>query len=389
MKTYLHRFAVSTLVLLLVVAPHPASAESKPSAPLAAVLQPFVDNNELAGAVVLVADKNKILAHESVGWADIAAQRPMTKNTTFWIASMTKPITSVALMILVDEGKISMDDPLTKYLPEFESQMVITSKTKDKIVLQKPKQPILLRHLLSHTSGMAFSSAIEKPTLDMLPLETVVRSYAAEPLLHEPGSKFLYSNEGINTAGRIIEVVTGMSYEEFLQKRLLDPLAMHDTAFIPNADQLQRLATTYEPNKVKDGLQATQTGYLHYPLSDTRRQPMPGGGLFSTAEDVAKFAQMLLNEGELNGKKILSAASVKEMTSLQTPDPEQTGSGYGYGFTVTPDIYGHGGALSTNMSITRSSGLVGIYLVQHQGFPGNGSKSRAVFHQTAMKIFRK
>ena len=185
----MHHLAYLSLCASLLAAPLSIKAETKPNTPLAAKLQPFVEKNELAGAVLLVADKEKVLATETVGYANMEAKTPIQKDSFFWIASMTKPITAAAFMMLVDEGKVKMDDPVSQYIPEFNQQMVITEKSDAQVVLKKPQQPILLKHLLSHTAGLAFSSAVEKPTLDTLRIDTVVRSYAAEPLLHEPASK--------------------------------------------------------------------------------------------------------------------------------------------------------------------------------------------------------
>jgi CubicO group peptidase (beta-lactamase class C family) len=201
------------------------AATPAPAGKIAAALQPFVDNHLLAGAVTLVADKDKILDLEAVGYADIAAGKPMQTDCLFWIASQSKPITAAALMILVDEGKLRIEDPVEKYLGEFRGQMVVAEKDKDHVLLRKPRHPITVRNVLSHTSGLPFKSAIEEPTLDLFPLATRVRSYAMLPLEFEPDTKYSYSNAGINTAGRLIEVASGMPYEKFLDERVFKPLA--------------------------------------------------------------------------------------------------------------------------------------------------------------------
>ena len=158
----------------------------------------------------------------------------MRTDALFWIASQSKPITASALMMLVDEGKVKLDDPVEKYLPEFRDQWLTVERDQEHMLLKKPKHPITVRNILSHTSGLPFASALEKPTLDGLPLRVAVGSYAMTPLLFEPDEKYQYSNAGINTAGRIIEVVSGMPYEDFLDKRLFEPLGMKDTTFWPN-----------------------------------------------------------------------------------------------------------------------------------------------------------
>ena len=230
-----------SLAWLTASADDPSGARSKS---IAAVLQPFVDRHSLAGAVTLVADKDKVLSVEAVGFADVAAKKPMTPDALFWIASQSKPITATALMMLVDDGKVRLDDPVEKYLPEFKGVWLAAERDNEHVLLKHPKRPVTLRDLLRHTSGMPFASALERPTLDMLPLRVAVGSYALTPLQYEPGSKYQYSNAGINTAGRIIEVVSGIPYEEFLQKRLFDPLGMRDTTF------LARRGTAQTPGEI-------------------------------------------------------------------------------------------------------------------------------------------
>src|SRR5437763_15178588 len=196
---------------------------------------------------------------------------------------------------------------------------------------------------------MPFRSALEQPTLDLLPLRVAVGSYAMTPLQFEPGSKYQYANAGINTAGRIIEVVSGVPYEEFLDKRLFGPLGMKDTTFWPNEEQLKRLAKSYRSTKDKKALEATTVGQLKYPLNDRKRQPMPAGDLFSTASDVGRFCQMILNGGVLDGKRYLTEAAVTQMTSKQTGDALK--DGYGLGWSTGGGSFGHGGAYATNMTI--------------------------------------
>jgi CubicO group peptidase (beta-lactamase class C family) len=364
----------------------PLQAEEVPKT-IAGQLQPFVESRVLAGAVTLVASRDKVLDLTTVGFADVAAKKPMTPDALFWIASMNKPITGAALMMLVDEGKVNVDDPVEKYLPEFKGQMVIAEQDDAHVLLKKPAHPIRVRDVLSHTSGLSFKSPIEVPTLDLFPLATRVRSYASQPLLHEPESKYLYSNEGINTAGRIIEVVSGMKYEDFLDRRLLQPLGMKDTTFWPSEAQTARIAKSYKGNKDKSDLEETPVGQLTYPLHDRQtRQPMPAGGLFSTAADVARFGQMLLRGGELDGKRILSEVAVKTMTSKQTPAALK--DGYGFGFAVNGATFGHGGAYSTNLSVDSQLGLVLVFMVQNAGWRNDdGKKINPAFTKAAVAAF--
>jgi CubicO group peptidase (beta-lactamase class C family) len=386
------RAAVAVLLVLFIVAgvqPAPVQPDLQPQGEkaLAAVLKPFVESKSLAGAVILVADKEKVLDLEAVGYSDIGADTLMGTDAIFWIASQSKPITAAILMMLVDDGLLKLDDPVKNYLPEFGDIWVATEKDKDHVLLKRPDHPITIREILSHTSGLPFASALEQPTLDALSLRVGVRSYAMTPLVFQPGTKYQYSNAGINTAGRIIEVVSKMSYEDFLQKRLCGPLGMKDTTFWPNDAQLKRLAKAYRPNKAKNGLEETKISQLQYPLNDAKRQPMPAGGLFSTASDVGRFCQMVLNGGSFQGKRYLSEAAVKEMTS------RQTGKGikesYGLGWSTSGDVFGHGGAYATNMTIDSNRGLITVFMVQHAGFPGKGGECHGAFRKAALERFGK
>ncbi len=402
MKAVLSRIG---LVLLLVGLPAALVAVSADDAPavqqkkgVAAAVKPYVDDGSLAGAVMLAANKDKVLTVESVGWADIAAKMMMPIDALFWIASMSKPITAAALMMLVDEGKVKLDDPVEKYIPEFKNVQVPDEKPekgKAPTKFRKPSHAMTVREVLSHTSGLPFGSPQEKPTIDVLPLKDAVLSYTKNPLLHDPGTGYQYSNAGINTAGRIIEIASGMPYEEFLDKRLFVPLGMKDTTFWPSEEQVKRLAKSYKPSTEKkevDGfiwrkmLDPTTIGALKYPLnSKTDRYPCPGGGLFSTAGDCGIFCQMLLNGGEYQGKRYLSEAALKELSSRQTG--KMLKDSYGLGFAVDADGFGHGGAYATNMRIDRKRGLVTVWMVQHAGFPGNGSQAQGAFRKAAEEMY--
>lgn len=372
---------IFAIVMVSLTAPFtPAQDKS-----LASVLQPYIDKKSLAGAVVLVADREKVLRVDAVGYSDINAGKMMTTDTVFWIASQSKPITAAGLMLLVDEGKVDINDPIEKYLPEFKNIWVESEKDKDRLVLRRPKRSITIRDVLTHTSGLPFRSPLEEPTLDGLSLKDAVRGYAVVPLAHEPGTKFVYSNCGINVAGRIIEVVAGMPFEEFMEKRLFAPLGMKDTTFWPNDEQMARLAKSYRPGPGKSGLTETKIIYLQYPFNDRKRHIMPAGGYFSTANDVARFCQMVLAGGMFDGKRILSESSVKAMTERQTP--AEIPVSWGLGWTVGPGWTGHGGAMGTNMTVDNKRGLVTVWLVQHQGFPGDGAQSQGAFRKAVEDKF--
>ena len=378
---------VVSLLAVAQFAALPAFAQNVPPAPsITAALQPFVDSHALAGAVTLVADKDRVLSLEAVGYADVANGKPMRTDALFWIASQSKPITSTALMMLVDEGKLHLDDPVEKYLPEFRGQWLAVEQDDAHVLLKRPHHPITVRNILSHTSGLPFASPMEQPTLDTLPLQTAARSYAMSPLQFEPDSKYQYANAGINTAGRLIEVISGVPYAEFLEKRLFGPLGMKDTTFWPTPRQLTRLAKSYKPNADKTGLEETTITQLHYPLDDRKqRYPMPAGGLFSTASDIARFCRMTLNGGVLDGRRYVSENAIAQMTRKQTADAIQ--EGYGLGWSVGGGSFGHGGAYSTNMTVDKPRGLITVFLVQHAGFPRNGDQSYGAFKQAAEAQF--
>jgi CubicO group peptidase (beta-lactamase class C family) len=294
-------------------------------------------------------------------------------------------MTATALMMLVDEGKVNVNDPVEKYLPEFRDQMVIAEQDARGILLRPPAHPITVRNVLSHTSGLPFSTLVEYPTRDPLPLWARVRSYAMSPLLFEPDTRYLYSNAGTNAAGRIVEVVSGMPYEDFMQTRLFDPLGMPDTTFWPSEAQVGRLAKAYEAGPA--GLVEQPIAQLRYPLTDrVSRFPVPAGGLFSTAADCARFCQMILNGGAFEGTRYVSEASVRQMTSRHTPLHLVESYGLGWGVNADACQFGHGGACATNMTIDTRLGLATVFLVQITGSESAG-KASAAFQEAAEKRF--
>ena len=353
---------------------------------LADMLQPFVDARQIAGAVTMVADKDGVLDVTCVGDADVGTKMPMQADTLFWIASQSKPIAATALMILVDEGKVNVDDPVEKYLPAFQGQMVVAEHDDAHTLLQCPPHAVTVRNLLTHTSGLAFSSPLEGPTLDTLPLRVAVGSYATIPLQFPPDTQYRYSNAGFNTVGRIVEVVSGMPYEDFLRTRIFEPLGMKDTTFWPDAGQIRRLAKSYRQDAKESGLREIPVEQVHYPLDDhANRYPFPAGGLFSTAADCARLCRMLLNGGELDGQRVLSAGAVHQMTTRQTPQGIATP--YGFGWSINGETFGHGGAYVTDMSVDPARGLVMIYLVQHAGFAEGAEAAKTALREAAQQRF--
>lgn len=400
------RFLASVLCVFVISALRSFSPSAFSS--LSPVVQPYVDNGTLAGAVMLAADNKNILACESVGYADIATKKSMTADAIFWIASMTKPMTAAAVMMLADEGKLSLDDPVSKYIPAFAAPQKIVPNAAEKLAVANQEnsaaapvaassaapvrmrqREITIRHLLSHTAGLRGRLPWETPSLDLKSLEKNAGLYAASDLLFEPGTDYSYANPGINTAGRIVEIVSGMPFETFLQKRILDPLGMKDTTFWPSGAQLARIATSYKGDPVKRTLKPSPVTALRYPLDDrVNRHAFPGGGLFSTAADVACFGQLLLNKGVFNGRRLLSENAFAEMTRRQTPPNVKTS--YGLGLHLRPDSFGHGGAYGTEFLVWPDDNLVTVFMVQRASNYGtpDGDKIRPAFEKRAREIAR-
>lgn len=370
------------LWLLVASAAFSAPLRAAEPAALAGVLRPFVDDRMIAGAVVLIADSEKVLGVDTVGWSDLAAKKPMRPDAMFWVASMTKPITCTALMMLVDEGKVDVEAPVEKYLPEFKGQLFIAQRDSDQQVLKKPTRPVLVRDLMSHTSGITQRSLPGVLKGEQATLATRVAAYATQPLEWEPGSKYLYQNAGIDTVGRIVEKVSGRSYAQFLQERLFEPLGMKDTTFWPTKEQAARIATAYKPTSDKTGLEPTQRALL-----ERGQEPHPSGGLYSTATDMATFCQMILNGGTFNGRRYVSPERIALMTRRQTG--AKLSESYGFGWTTRDGLISHNGAWKTNMTITPEARLITILLVQNSGWRNDaeGRKIEPTFRQAAVERF--
>jgi CubicO group peptidase (beta-lactamase class C family) len=358
-------------------AAEPAVAHPEKLRAIPAAMQKFIDDGELSGAVTVVGRKDGILAFDAVGLADVAAKRPMTKDTLFRIASMTKPITAIGIMILYDEGKLHPDDDVAKHLPEFTGQRLLVTDAAGTQTLVKPQRPVKLRDLLTHTSGVAnYPVGVNDVyTKRNRTLAETALATALQPLRFEPGTQWSYSNPGIDTLGRVIEVVSGEKYETFLQKRLFDPLGLKDTTFYPTRAQLERLAVTYGKNK-EGKLVATPNTLIS--LTENAQHPIPAGGLVSCGDDLARIYQMMLNRGTFNNQRILSEKAVATMTQLQTGTLKTgfvDGMGFGFGWAVVrqpqgvtamlrPGSYGHGGAFGTQGWIDPQQDLFVILLIQ-------------------------
>lgn len=398
MKPVLSLLCLLSLWAVAVRAETPAKPASIPAA-----IQSFIDQGQLSGAVTLVAQDGKVVSFEATGLQDIESKTPMSRESLFWIASMTKPITALAVMMLQEEGKLNIEDPVSKYLPEFKKQMLVKEKTDAQTVLVKPARPVTVKDLLTHTSGLVGASPLDGEAIDVLTLKEAVITYALSPLQFEPGSKWSYCNPGINTLGRLIEVVSGESYAKFLDKRLFKPLGMTNTTFWPNKKELRMLATSYKPTADGKGLEVATIKYLTPPLSNHKRTPLAAGGLFSTADDLLKLYTLLLNGGEAGGRRYVSAETLKLMTQNHTGDLKAgftEGMGMGLGFQVvvkpvgitamlSPGTYGHGGAHGTQGWIDPVKKTIHILLIQRAGLSnGDASPIRQAFQEAAVGVLK-
>lgn len=372
--------AVAGMVLILVPGPAFALEQSKLNA-IRPAMEEAVAAKQAAGIVTLVMEKGKVVHHEAVGAADIHRNAPMGKDALFWIASMTKSINGAAIQILAEEGKLSLDAPASQWMPE-----LARMKLRDG---SAPTKPVTLRMLLSHTAGIAIPA--RKATDGAMSPKAYVASLLSAPLAFDPGSSYEYGF-GPTVAGRILELVSGMKYEDFLQKRIFDPLGMKDTTFAPTESQRTRLAKTYKRDDETGHLVAAYNPFVTADASVHHRVE-PAGGLFSTARDMGRFYAMIAHRGTLDGVRILSEASVADMTR-----PVTTGEkvqGYASGWQVNLEkqrpcammpvgSFGHGGAYATNGWIDPEREIVTVYLVQSVLVP-DSSKPKDVFQRLVME----
>jgi CubicO group peptidase (beta-lactamase class C family) len=371
-------------------------------------MEKFVDEGVIAGAVTVVGNAQGVQRLDAVGFQNLESKEPMPKAAVFRIASMTKPITAIGIMILQDEGKLSVEDPVEKHLPEFKGQMLLVKKDDGTLTLVKPQRPITIRDLLTHTSGLPGGFPAGYSDLYFTRHHTLKEATLAQsqrPLDFEPGSKWAYCNAGIDALGRIIEVASGKSFEDFLRERIFEPLDMEDTTFYPNEEQLSRLAGLYGQ---KDGKLVFADYQLIGPTKDAKH-PIPAGGLFSTGSDLANLYQAMLHNGwhgvtKAGDKRILGEAAAKQMTALQTGDLQcgfTPGMGFGFGWAVIKEpqgvhamlskgTYGHGGAFGTQAWIDPEQGLYVILLIQRTGLPNaDGSDLRRELQRLTVEAIKR
>ncbi|MBI3207715.1 MAG: beta-lactamase family protein [Candidatus Solibacter usitatus] len=361
---------------------------------IAARMKAYTERGELAGVVTLVSRHGVLASVDASGWADVEQKKAMKTDSIFQIMSMTKPVCAVAIMMLVDEGKLALTDSVERHLPEFRGQMVVASREGSNLTLRKPARPITVRDLMTHTSGLPSGPPASLAELNQklhVTLAEAVHVFSQMPLDFEPGSQWRYSNAGIAVLGRLVEVASGTTFEKFLDARIFQPLGMKDSFIFPPADKLDRMVTVHQAKEGK--LAAAPDSILGGDSRKHRRGAVysaPEFGLHSTAADLAAFYNMVRTGGMHSGKRLLSAAAMKTMTSLHTGDLKAghlPGTGFGLAWEVTKEplgmlslmsigSFGHGGAFGTHGWVDPQKDLVGVFLIQHTGYAGN---AKAVF----------
>lgn len=361
-----------------------------------AMCREAVDKDQVPGIVALVARRGKIVFHKAYGVADSEAGEEMERDDIFRIASQSKGITSTAVMMLWEEGKFRLDDPISKFIPEFENTQVLTGfQYSDTTYTSEPaKRPITIRHLLTHTSGIGygvidgderFRMLFEKAgitdlfTTENISIEESVKKLAKLPLHHHPGEAFTYS-EGLDVLGYFIEIVSGMPFDEFLRTRLFEPLGMQDTWFYLPPAKADRLVAVHERKTDKWNRYPVTFYDPEYPIKGAKRFFSGGAGLSSTAKDYATFLQMYLNGGELNGIRILSRTTIESMMGNQTGDLYGGGnSHYGLAFGVltakgqdrggsgSAGTFEWGGYFNTQYFADPKEQIIGIIMKQTRG----------------------
>ena len=359
------------------------------------MIQRAIDAKQISGAVTVVARRGRVAHFEARGLMDIEANAPMRKDAIFPIASMTKPVTGVAILMLVEEGKIRLADPVSRFVPEFREPKVAIRRSDSAgeggaIYTVPAKREVTVHDLITHTSGLGSRGVASEATSRIAPRDETgtiadwAAALGAAPLDFEPGTRWAYSGlAGIDTLGRIVEVASGLTFDEFLRQRVFEPLGMKDTAFNVPEDKKQRVVTLYR--RTPDGLELRAVPAW---LATTTLHG-GGGGLWSTAEDYLQFAQMLVNGGELNGTRLLGPRTVELMGSNHVGDLYEkagsVGGSPGKGFGLTVDVvldgvaargdhrstgsFGWGGAFGTAWWVDPKEDLTAVLMVQTPGGP--------------------
>ncbi|HEY9078161.1 MAG TPA: serine hydrolase domain-containing protein [Anaerolineaceae bacterium] len=373
-----------------IVNPESVGFSSERLARIGTVMQRYVDQGSLAGMVTLIARKGQVAHFEKFGMAEIETKKPMTLDTIFRIYSMTKPITSVAVLMLYEEARLRLADPVSLYIPAFKHMKVLDPTPGLGVRTVDAAREITIHDLLTHTAGLSYGFDREA-YLDQLigkniwqkmeknpemTLEDWVMEIAKLPLAFHPGTTFQYSM-ATDVLGYLVQVVSGMPFAEFLQKRIFEPLGMVDTGFWVPPEKVARFAASYSSDP-KNGLKLADAAATS-PYTRPTTHPSGGGGLVSTAADYLRFCQMLLNGGALDGVRLLGRKTIELMTVNHLPDGVHPWgnqeSGFGYGVSVLLDLgktkllnsvgnYGWSGAANTHFWIDPQEDLIAILMLQ-------------------------
>jgi CubicO group peptidase (beta-lactamase class C family) len=361
-----------------------------------AMLRQAVEAGEIPGAVALIARNGKIVFHKAYGMSDLQDKKPFEKDAIFRIASQTKAITATAVMQLWEQGKFGLDDPISKYIPEFTDTGVIdTFNEADSTFTTNPlKQPITIRHLITHTSGIGYgmidgddrfrkiyqkAGIIDAFTIENKTIGANVKKLARLPLHHEPGAEWTYS-EGLDVLGYLVELLSGMPLNEYFRTRILDPLGMNDTWFYLPEEKAARLVPVQHKEDGKWEVFTSAQFEPDYPIKGAKTFFAGGAGLSSTADDYAKFLQMYLNHGMYNGDRLLSRTTIRSIMENQIGDLWAGGpKDYGLAFALVNDhgediggigsegTFDWGGYFNTQYFADPETGIIGILMKQTQG----------------------
>ena len=341
-------------------------------------LQEYVESGQLPGAISVLY-KDGVQETCCIGYADVESKRPITMNSAFMQCSQTKGFCGVTISKLVEEGRLSLEDPVSKYLPEFETLWVRVEKSDSVIVLNKAKNVLTVRMVMNHTGGFPFEVSVKRREArgggwSGGARVRQVASVAAETMLRfEPGTNVRYSNTGIDIGAAIVEIITGMRWEDYLKKEVLDPLGMKDTWFWPTDKQIENKIELYEYQENAPAVWVEEMAWEQRPYNDDHVFASAGAGLWTTANDQLKFYKMLMNLGlGDNGARILKEETVKDLLAVSTRPAELGGYSLGLHAPVedTEDSwFGHGGAWGTNCSVNYHKKELRMWVVQRASGP--------------------
>ena len=374
MKTIIKRLALAAIVVLLSsnTQAKPKVTESKTSFAKEA-LQEYVENGQLPGAISVLY-KDGVQETCCIGYADVQTKRPVTMNSAFMQCSQTKGFCGVTIAKLVEEGKLLLDDPVSKYLPEFEKLWVRVEKTDSTMVLNRAKNVLTVRMVMNHTGGFPFEASVKRRDVrgggwsGGARVRQVAAVAAESPLRFEPGTQVRYSNTGIDIGAAIVEVITGMRWEDYLKKEVLDPLGMKDTWFWPTDKQIKNKIELYEYKENAPAVWVEEMAWEQRPYNDDHVFASAGAGLWTTANDQLKFYKMLMNLGlGDNGVRILKEETVKNLLAVSTRPAELGGYSLGFNAPVEDTVdgwFGHGGAWGTNCQVNYHKKELRMWIVQ-------------------------